>query len=84
MPQELLQPQYMILLIGLPVSAVAIAGSIIWKMARLRKRTRETEATRREVAAAVAEGSMTPDEAEKVLSASSGAMRRCGRYCSSR
>lgn len=51
---------------GLVVGLVAIVMGCITTMVRARAR----EVTAREVAAYVAEGSMTPDEAEKLLQAS--------------
>lgn len=55
---------------GLVVTLVAIIGSLMRSAAR----TRELEASRREVAAYVAEGSMTPEDAERILNAGE---RRC-------
>lgn len=58
------------------IPIVAIAGGIlagivtaISKDARKKDEIREREATRREVAAYVAEGSMTPEEGERLLRA---------------
>ncbi|GJM20061.1 MAG: hypothetical protein DHS20C14_22740 [Phycisphaeraceae bacterium] len=48
---------------GLLVAIVAIVSSMITSA----KRTRQREETRREIAAYVAEGSMTPEDAEKLL-----------------
>ncbi|KAA0215159.1 MAG: hypothetical protein DYG94_09780 [Leptolyngbya sp. PLA3] len=81
MSHDLLQPQYILPLVGLSVSGIAIAGSIAWDMARSRERTRQLEATRRTVAAAVAEGTMTADEAERIVSDASRSSRRCGWRC---
>lgn len=50
---------------GLIIAAIAIIGSMVSRI--LRKR--EEEQSRREVAAYVAEGSMTADDAEKILRA---------------
>lgn len=58
----------------IPILAVAggiLAGIImgISKDARKKAETREREETRREIAAYVAEGSMTPEEGERLLRA---------------
>ncbi|GAB4384712.1 MAG: hypothetical protein Kow0022_08110 [Phycisphaerales bacterium] len=50
---------------GLLVAIVAIVGSLVHSASR----TRELEESRRELAAYVAEGSMTPDDAERILNA---------------
>ncbi|MEQ8769242.1 MAG: hypothetical protein RIB60_01905 [Phycisphaerales bacterium] len=50
---------------GLLVAIVAIVMGTIAST----KKTRQREETRREVAAYVAEGSMTPDDAERLLNA---------------
>ncbi|RMH13747.1 MAG: hypothetical protein D6695_03185 [Planctomycetota bacterium] len=50
---------------GLCIAALAIVSS----MMRAASKTREMEKTRREVAAYVAEGSITPEEAERLLNA---------------
>lgn len=58
------------------IPIVAIAGGIlagiigtISKDARKREQTRQREQSRREIAAYVAEGSMTPEEGERLLRA---------------
>lgn len=81
MPSEFFQPGNIIPLVGLSVSAVAIAGSIAWGAARSRERTREREAARRRVAAAVAEGTMKADEGERILSGAGASGRRRGCGC---
>ncbi len=50
---------------GLMVAIVAILAGTIAST----KKTKQREETRREVAAYVAEGSMTPDDAERLLTA---------------
>lgn len=50
---------------GLVIAAIAIVGGMTSRVIR----KREEEQTRREVAAYVAEGSMTADDAEKILKA---------------
>lgn len=55
---------------GIPLGAYAIySGSAI---------SRDKERTRREVAAYVAEGSMTPDDAAKIISAGTPFKGACG------
>ncbi|MEL7472687.1 MAG: hypothetical protein AAGK04_05155 [Planctomycetota bacterium] len=61
---------------GEEIGMVAVTGGIIFLMLRTifgqftkMHRTRTTEETRREVAAYVAEGSITTDEAERILNA---------------
>lgn len=77
MPHDLLQPQYVIPLVGLSVSAIGMAVGIGWGAARSRERAREVEATRRKAAAGVAEGSLTPDEAERLIMGSGPRGRGC-------
>lgn len=48
--------------------AVAMVGILAW-MIHATARSKQRESTRREVAAYVAEGSMTPDDAERILTA---------------
>lgn len=50
---------------GLAVGAVAIAGGILQSIST----TKQREHTRREIAAYIAEGTMTPDEGEKIIKA---------------
>ena len=58
------------LLGGIPLGAYGIySGSAV---------TRDRERTRREIAAYVAEGTMTPDDAAKLLSAGTPTWRGCG------
>lgn len=70
------------------IPLVAICGgvliaiiSIIMSTIRTTVKTKQVEATRREVAAYVAEGSITPEDAERILSAGSSANHSC---CSKR
>jgi len=59
---------------GIAVAVVAIvAGNINGIL-----RARAHEASRREIAAYVAEGSITPEEAERLLGAGGGGKRSCG------
>lgn len=58
------------------IGALAVAGGImitlmfiIFRTATQMHRTKETEVSRREIAAYVAEGSMTPAEGERLLDA---------------
>ncbi len=55
--------------------AVAMVGTIMWAIVAT-VRTKEQERTRREVSAYVAEGSMSPEEGERLLRA--GPKRSCG------
>jgi len=62
--------------LALLIPIVAVAGGILgWIVSELsnnsrkKAQTREREATRREVAAYVAEGSMTPEDGERLLRA---------------
>lgn len=50
---------------GLLVAVVAIVSGVVARVSR----TRAREATKREVAAYVAEGSISPDDAEKLIRA---------------
>lgn len=60
------------ILIGLPAVMMGIAANI--------SNTKERERSRREIAAYVAEGSMSPDDAERLLKAAQPAelRRKCG------
>lgn len=61
--------QYLVPIIAIGGSfAVAIVGILAW-MIHATARSKQRETTRREVAAYVAEGSMTPDDAERILNA---------------
>ncbi len=53
---------------GLFVAIVAIVGGLVKTMAD----TRQHEQTKREIAAYIAEGSMTPDEGERIIRAGAG------------
>lgn len=55
---------------GIPLGAFAIYSGIVI--------SRDKERTRREVAAYVAEGSMTPDDAAKIISAGTPFKSACG------
>lgn len=58
------------LLVGLVVGSLGVVGCalVVWMIASATVRNaREREQTRREVAAYVAEGSMTPQDAERIL-----------------
>lgn len=69
MHTEVLQAQDLIPLVaivgGIIIALVAIVSSMIVSASR----TKQRESTRREVAAYVAEGSMSPEDAERILSA---------------
>ncbi len=60
------------ILIGLPAVMMGIAANM--------SNTKERERSRREIAAYVAEGSMSPDDAERLLKAAQPAelRRKCG------
>jgi len=60
--------------LGCGVGVVAIIGGVISSILR----TRSVEHTRRELSAYVAEGSMTPDDAGRILAAGKSA-QGCGR-----
>jgi hypothetical protein len=64
------------LVIGCTVMVTFIAMSITQIL-----QTRSKERTRREVAAYVAEGSMTTDEAERILSAGAGPAESANKRC---
>jgi hypothetical protein len=59
---------------GLTVAVIAIVGKAIGGM----QRTRQREMSRREIAAYVAEGSMTPEEGRELLEAGAKDDRKCG------
>lgn len=59
---------------GLVIALVAIVGGLIKSTVE----TKEREKTRREIAAYIAEGTMTAEDAEKVLAAKSGGKSACG------
>jgi cytochrome P450 len=57
------------------IVAMAVGGgitvlSLIFNAARSMQRTREVEQSRRELAAYVAEGSMSPEDAERIMKSS--------------
>lgn len=56
--------------------AIAIVGMILGTV-RKTVQTKEREQTRREVAAYIAEGSMTPEQGERILTAKEGKTRKC-------
>ena len=67
------------------VALVAIAGGVLVALAGIitggvtgAAKARAREQTRREVAAYVAEGSMTPEEAERILKAGRISINPCG------
>ena len=77
MQTEILQAQDLIPLVAI-VGGIAIAIiAIISGTIRATARTKEVEATRREIAAYVAEGSITPADAERLLKASSSPDSEC-------
>ncbi|MFM9995693.1 MAG: hypothetical protein ACKVU4_07825 [Phycisphaerales bacterium] len=53
---------------GLTLGLVAILGSFVTKIVSVRSRER----TKREIAAYIAEGSMTPEDGERILKAEGG------------
>ena len=60
------------------IALVAVVSGAITQSAK----TKQREQTRREVAAYVAEGSMTPDEAERILKAGRAEKKGgCGSSC---
>lgn len=70
MQTEILQPSDLIPLVAI-VGGITIAIiAIICGTIRSTARAKEVEATRREIAAYVAEGSITPADAERLLKAS--------------
>ncbi|MCL4220316.1 MAG: hypothetical protein KJZ65_02990 [Phycisphaerales bacterium] len=77
MQTELIQAQDLIPLVaivgGIAVAIIAIIAGTI----RATCRTKEVETTRREMAAYVAEGSITPGDAERLLKASSQTESEC-------
>lgn len=59
---------------GLAVAIVAIIGKMFSGM----QRTRQREESRREIAAYIAEGSMTPEQGKELLQAGAKADRKAG------
>ncbi len=59
---------------GLSVAIVAIIGKAISGM----QRTKQREESRREIAAYIAEGSMTPEDGKAILQAGAKDDRKCG------
>jgi hypothetical protein len=59
---------------GLSVAVVAIVGKMIGGI----HRTRQREESRREIAAYIAEGSMTPEDGMELLQAGAKDDRKCG------
>jgi hypothetical protein len=59
---------------GLAVAIVAVVGKAIGGM----HRTRQREQSRREIAAYIAEGSMTPEDGRALLEAGAREDRKCG------
>ena len=67
------------------VAVIAVAGglsiaiiSIVTSAIRSTVLGRQQEQSRREIAAYIAEGSMTPDEGERLLKANAPNTKRCG------
>ena len=60
---------------GLTIGAIGILSSMVTDMVKVRQR----EESRREIAAYIAEGSMTPEEGERVLNA--GRKGKKGKSC---
>lgn len=60
---------FLIPIVAIVGGVLASIVSVISKSARGACETKEREATRREIAAYVAEGSMTPEEGERLLRA---------------
>lgn len=59
---------------GLTIAIIAIIAKLFQGM----HRTRHREESRREIAAYIAEGSMTPEEGREILEAGAKADRKCG------
>ncbi|MEM9372455.1 MAG: hypothetical protein AAGA55_02325 [Planctomycetota bacterium] len=59
---------------GLAVAIIAIIGKAISGM----QRTRQREESRREIAAYIAEGSMTPEDGKELLKVGAKDDRKCG------
>lgn len=59
---------------GLMIAMIALIGSFFRSAARERSRA----TTQREIAAYVAEGSMTPDEGERLMRAANEPVKECG------
>jgi len=57
--------------------AIGVVGIVASNMRRA-SREREREQTRREIAAYVAEGSMTPEDGAKLIAAGGGRQTACG------
>ena len=70
---RLTQGDTMFLLAGTTVALVAIVGGCIKSVVRSVSRER----TRREIAAYIAEGTMTPEQGEKLLAAGSNRWKSC-------
>lgn len=62
---RLLEPQTLVLIVGGSIAIVAIISTSLSGMVR----SAVTERTRREIAAYIAEGSMTPDQGERLMKA---------------
>ncbi|KAA0215160.1 MAG: hypothetical protein DYG94_09775 [Leptolyngbya sp. PLA3] len=77
MQTELIQAQDLIPLVAIVGGITVAIIAIIAKTIRATARTKEVEATRREIAAYVAEGSITPADAERLLKASSKTESEC-------
>jgi len=60
---------FLIPIVAIVGGVLASIVSVISKSARGASETKQREATRREIAAYVAEGSMTPEEGERLLRA---------------
>lgn len=56
--------------------SIAIIGMVLGTVRRT-VQTKEREQTRREIAAYIAEGSMTPEQGERILTAKEGKSPRC-------
>lgn len=72
MPDE----DVLIVLVAIGAGVLIALTSIIGGMVSRTARTRQTEESRREIAAYVAEGSMTADEGERLLNAGRRAEER--------
>lgn len=62
---RLLAPETLVLIVGGAITIVAIISTSVSGMVR----AAVTERTRREIAAYIAEGSMTPDQGERLMKA---------------
>lgn len=77
MQTEVIQAQDLIPLVAIVGGIFVAVVAIICGTIRASARTKEVEATRREIAAYVAEGSIAPADAERLLKASAEPESEC-------